>query len=164
MSRSSTSNSESGPPPRGEVLATTSPEVLATPARRVVAALATLLFVFVVYGSAIADTLAPVPSPQLFGFEKQKADERRANARFLDGTLARLFADDLRLHSVVRRTALALWSPLLLRVFGEAGTAYVAGPDGWLFLRDRLHVAARPRDELVGSVAGRLRALGRWFA
>jgi len=168
MSRSSTSSSEpgaaGGAAARGEALATTSPAVLATPARRVAAALAMLLFLLVVYGSAIADTLAPVPSPQLFGFEKQRAEDRRANARFLDGTLAKQFADDLRLHSVVRRTALALYSPLLLRLFGEAGTAYVAGPNDWLFLRDRLRVAARPRDELVGSVAGRLRALGRWFA
>ncbi len=170
MSRSSTSSSEDAgtaaptpAPSRGDAVATTSAAVTAPGIHRAVALFATGFFLLIVFGCALVDWCAPVAAPKLVGFEKTAQDQRRAAAHFSDGSLAKLIEDDLRLTSRVRRTALAVYSPLLLRVFDEAGATYLAGPNGFLFRRDRTRVATGDRDATLGLATGRLRALSRFL-
>lgn len=171
MSRSSTSSSDDTPHPavelvpgRADPVAITSPDVVAPGRRRIVAAIATGCFLLVVFGHALIDLFAPVPRPTLLGAELAADQRERANARFGDGSLARLVEADLRQASRVRRFGLSFYGPLLLRWFGEAGSRFACGKDGFLFLRERIAVANVPRDEVVARATGRLTALARHLA
>lgn len=151
-------------PGRADPVAHTSPEVVAPGVRRIVAVIATGFFLLVVFGHGLVDLVAPLPKPTLIGQEKVAEEQRRAKARFLDGSLAKRFEDDLQQSSRIRRKSLAIYVPFLVRWFGEAGSRFVSGSDNFLFLRERLAVATIPHDALIGLGTGRLRALSRYLA
>lgn len=150
----------SSAPRRGEAVAVTSHAAVEGTARRLTAAFVTAFFFAVVFGCAAMDFFWPEAPPTLVGFEKAQQDEKRNKARFADGTLAKLVEDDLESTSRVRRTANAIYAPLLLRVFREGGPSHVVGPNHYLFRRDRIRVAT-PRDTVIGLAAGRFRAIDR---
>lgn len=145
---------------RGEAVATSSPLALLRPAQRWSARIVTTFFLAVVFGCGLVDTFWPAPAPKLHGSEKEQQEQRSANARFSDGSLAKLLEENMKLTSRVRRTCNALYAPMLLRVFDEAGQSLVAGPNHYLFRRERIAVA-KPRDEILGLATGRFHAIDR---
>ena len=171
MSRSSTSDSEldsnslgTGPDPSGtgDRVVASSPRILATRSRRVVAVLTMIWVGLLVVGSMLVDLFAPLPAPELFGAEAQREAAKREDASFGDGTLADLIEEDWRKVSRVRRNVLTLYVPFLYRSLGEVRPHLVAGTEGFLFLKNRLGVG-KDRDAGLGRSAGWLSALSRAF-
>ncbi|MGE3175057.1 MAG: hypothetical protein AB7O97_20690 [Planctomycetota bacterium] len=170
MSRSSTSSSEprpfdgTAPDPAGtgDRVVGRSTLLVSTPLRRAVQWVALVAAGTLVVGTLLLDVLWPLPAPKLFGAEARREERQRLEAHFADGSLARVFADDWRKTSRVRRRALAAYVPLLYRVFGEVRAHQLAGRDGFLFLKDRLRAGLEGEPEAtLAPTAARLRALSR---
>ena len=145
---------------RGEAVATSSPLAVSRPAQCWSARIVTTFFLAVVFGCGVIDTLWPAPAPKLHGSERAQQERKSTDARFSDGSLAKLIEENMKLTSRVRRTCNALYAPMLLRVFDEAGQSMVAGPNHYLFRRERIAVA-EPRDEILGLATGRFQAIDR---
>lgn len=129
--------------------------------RRVVAILTLCVFLGAIFGTAVIDTLAPVPLPQLLGAEKNAEETRRRDARFRDGSLAALFERDRRLTSRVRQEILPYYSLGLYALLSEGNEHVVVGRDGWLFSAERSTPGARDGEQLGGLAGSLFKAVDR---
>jgi len=129
--------------------------------RRVVAILTLCVFLGAIYTTAVIDTLAPIPLPQLLGAEKVEEETRRRNARFRDGSLAALVERERRLTSRVRQEILPYYSLGLYALLSEGNEHVVVGRDGWLFTAERATPGARDGEQLGGLAGSLFKAVDR---
>jgi alginate O-acetyltransferase complex protein AlgJ len=122
------------------------------------------LFLSVLVGTGLVDAVRPAPRPAPIGAEKRRDEERRRSARFVDGSLARLFESDRRSLSRVRHAVSPFYAFALLRLLREAKPAVLVGKDDWLFLRARAVPRDEPDEAIVGWAAAVLAAVDRRMA
>jgi alginate O-acetyltransferase complex protein AlgJ len=145
-----------------------SPELLATRARRALAATVVALAAAAIGGTPVVDELRPRAAPSPVGREKVEDDARRAKANFADGSAAAVFEGDLRARSAVRALLAPYYAAAVTRWLGGGETErMLVGRDGWLFLRHRAfpwssdpHRAARYPGALVAALSHRLKSVG----
>lgn len=121
----------------------------------------------ILLGTLVVDWAFPVTPPQPVGIEKTQDDERRAQAKWSDGSRASLIEHDYRQTSRVRKELSKPYTEWLFRTFGEGGSSVLVGKDGMLFLRDRIEVpethfriGAQRTAVIYAAVSRRLEALG----
>ncbi len=121
----------------------------------------------ILLGTAGIDLIFPAHRREALGLEKAREDERRANAKWSDGSMTSLIEHDYRQTSRVRRELSKPYTEWLFRVFGEGGASVLVGKDGMLFLRDRIEVpethfrvGAQRTGAIYAAVSRRLEALG----
>lgn len=119
-----------------------------------------LVFFGLLVGTGLVDTVHPKPLPSLLGDEKTQDDRIREQAELWDGSWARLFENDLRLKSRVRRKLAEPYTWFLYSALGEAKDIIV-GREGWLFSKARAQ-APKPNARVVAHrTANQLVALDR---
>ncbi|MFT5154909.1 MAG: hypothetical protein ACI841_004917, partial [Planctomycetota bacterium] len=113
--------------------------------------------------TAVIDRAYPSEKPKLFGQEKKDDKRVRAAARIEDGTAARLFEQELRLTSPVRKSLSSWYAVQLYRYLDEAGGEVLAGKDGWLFMTRRVYLedANSVVPQLAAAIAGLDRRLAQ---
>ena len=121
----------------------------------------------ILLGTLGIDLVYPAQRPEAVGVEKTQDDERRANAKWSDGSKASLIESDYRQTSRVRRKLSKPYTEWLFRMFGEGGPGVLVGKEGMLFLRDRVEVpethfrvGAQRTGAIYAAVSRRLEALG----
>ncbi|MEE9391420.1 MAG: hypothetical protein V3W41_02835 [Planctomycetota bacterium] len=134
------------------------------PLRRTVAVLVVLNFAVVLIGTGLVDTIYPAEAPKVIGQEKEKEDERRAQAKLGDGSAARLLERDLKIASRIRKATLPDYTLFLFENFGEAKTTGVLGRDGWIFVRNRVQSVPHASERSVPLAAALISAVDRRLA
>lgn len=120
-------------------------------------------FAVVLFGTLVVDVVAPVTPPRVYGHEAEREARLRTEARFSDGTLATLIERDLRKKSRVRRVVMDRWAGLLYRYLRWTKPPVVCGPDGWLFVEDRILAGGSNPDREIRWTGAVLAALERRF-
>jgi hypothetical protein len=121
-------------------------------------------FALVVVGTFATDLLAPVDAVRAFGVEAEREAARRREARFADGSLAGLVERDLRQRSRVRRLVVDRWARILYASLRWVKPPVVCGPEGWLFVEDRVLIGGcNPAAQITWSGAV-MAALDRRFS
>jgi hypothetical protein len=122
-----------------------------------------VLFVFAVatLGTLVLDTLSPAPAPRLLLSERTELEAKSARASLWDGSLMRLWEDDLRISSRVGEVVSEPYATFLYDKLGEVSKHVVRGEDGWLFMTERLWPPARSREQLAGLAGAAVSALDR---
>src|SRR5262245_16454142 len=126
MSRSSTSSSD---------LPVTTPEgTLHVPldlgaSPRSLARFIVGLFLCVIVGTGLLDSVWPAPVPKPIGLEKQIDDARRARARWSNGSRMSLLEDDMQQRSRVRSWVRPPYTEFLYRGLHEANGDVIVGKD-----------------------------------
>jgi hypothetical protein len=105
---------------------------------RLAALLAVAVFVVTVVGTMLVDLVAPAPDVKLLGVEARREEKLAASARFLDGSLAKSVERSLRRRSRVRHEVVDRWARVLYERLRWVKDPVVCGPDGWLFLQNRI--------------------------
>lgn len=95
------------------------------------------IFVTAVVGTTLIDTLWPLPMPKLIGKEGIIFDQLKRDAKFEDGSAARLVERKSQLTSVVRETVTRDYSYYLYRHLGLVRPVALLGKEGWLFHKQR---------------------------
>jgi hypothetical protein len=115
---------------------------------------AAAVFTVVIAGTLAVDLVAPVPAVRVFGEEDRRERALRASARFADGSLAAVLERDLRQRSRVRRWVVDRWARVLYRNLRWVKPPVACGPDGWLFLEERIAVGGqKPERDVLWSGA-----------
>ena len=144
--------------PEGLIELDETPKVGAQRFARVALLLVTGLLVL---GTTFVDLVFPLESPKLQGAEAREYAQLRKDAHWSDGSLARFVELDYRVTSRVRSAVAKPYSNFLLRFLNEVGGGCVAGPDGWIFMEDRLLMAAGPIELSAGRTAAENAFLAR---
>ena len=151
----------------GLVQANATDALAGTRSRKVILWTVLTVFLGTLVATVAIDTLFPVPRPQPVGQEKARDVRRQAEARFRDGSLAKLAEYELRLTSRVRETVVPSYAWLLYDWMGETRGFTVAGDDGWFFLPTRIETNPRSAAEhaniggnLIAAVSRRLHGFG----
>lgn len=116
------------------------PDPASRPGGRLAERIVVGTFLAVLAGTALVDALAPLPGPELEGQEQEEEEARQSEARVLDGSWSRLVERERRIHSRVRAWVSTPYAAALLILLDEAGEKVVVGREGWLFMRDRVHL------------------------
>ncbi len=164
MSLSSTTNSNDHQDEAVRDGLIVAPDTLPGPLSYGLAILVVLLFCVLTFGTGVVDTLWPLPEPKLIGIEAQKAQAAQENARFLDGSLARLIEDRWKRRSRVRGVVGAPYAYYLYRWLNEGSSDLIIGKDGWLFLKERVYPRADSDESIALLGASRAACLQRRFA
>lgn len=120
-----------------------------------------VVFVLATVGTLLLDTLLPAPPPRLLLSERTELETKAARASLWDGTLMRLWEDELRLSSRVALLVSGPYATFLYDRLGEVSKHVVHGEDGWLFLAERLWPPARSDAQLAGLAGAAVAALER---
>jgi hypothetical protein len=97
----------------------------------------------------------------LFGNEAQEQARLKLKANLWDGTLARYYDGELRMHSKVRDWMLPRYSYLKYAYLDEAPDKIVVGKQHWMFLTSRIKLSPQSDELLATSVANSIVALDR---
>jgi len=121
----------------------------------------------IVLGTTLVDSFWRLPKPSLVGIEKAEDDAMHRNAKWSDGSMAKLIEHHLRLTSRVRKKLAKPYTEFLFRSLRETGKTVMAGREGMLFLKERIQTPKAPpelgatREAAVqGAISRRLAALG----
>jgi hypothetical protein len=122
------------------------------------------MFLALSAGTGALDTLYPQPLPALIGKEQVEEAARHANARWLDGSRAKLIEHDLKLASFVRAEVTPIYAMAMLSYLNEGGASLLVGRDHWLFLRWRAFPPNFSDEQLSTVSSATLGALQRRLA
>jgi len=109
-----------------------------------------VLFVLVLAGTGITDTLFPASVPRRPPPELQRLLSATEDASVWDGSWARRFEVEQRLRSRVRSSVAKPYASALFTAFGELSPSTLVGDGQWLFDRER----ALPPDSSDEQIAG----------
>lgn len=119
------------------------------------------VFVVVVAGTGLTDSLFPAPKPRMALHQELDYEARRERARLMDGSAARLFEYEQRLTSRVRRELAEPYSTFLYESLREPSAIVIRGEGDWLFMRERTLPPARADEDLAGLGSAAVAALER---
>lgn len=122
------------------------------------------VFLVTLAGTGAVEALMPPGAPELVGQERRDAKEMREQQSFWDGSLARSQETKFRLHGRVRRWLGPYWAAAMLRLNDAPTEELIVGRDGWLFLRERVHLPDRPWDGRGQHLANLLGLVSRSLA
>ena len=131
------------------------------PGGRFVLAVAAIVFFLIVALTLSVDVVRPLDLPALAGGESDRDQERRRQARWRNGSRARLIEDDLRLRSRVRGSLSSPYTAALYHYLGEVKGRIMVGRSGWLFYPSRATLWSKPDEELARRIASILTAVER---
>jgi len=106
-----------------------------------------IVFFLTIFGTPIVDFFYPAPPIRLIGRERGQDRQLRQQARWLDGSLFKLWEHDLRLRSRVRRWVTDQYAWILYSRLGHVENQLVCGKEGELFLRSRIELPDNMSDE-----------------
>ncbi len=107
---------------------------------RLLVAFVLLTSIGLVLGTAIIDVVNPLPKPKLMGAEKVERELQEKEAKWSDGSLARLIEDNYRITSRMRNGLAGPYATFLFRNLREGTKRVYVGTDGWMFMRSRVHM------------------------
>ena len=128
---------------------------------RLVLLVAAIVFFLIVSVTLVVDVVRPLDLPALAGAERDRDQQRRLEARWRDGSRARLIDDDLRLRSRVRKSVSSPYTLALYQYFGEAQGTIMVGRSGWLFFGRRATLSPLPDEVIARRIASILTAVDR---
>lgn len=132
------------------------PDVLDTPARRVVGILVAILFLGGLGGIGLLDALSPVPLPELEGPELTRDLAERSKAQVRNGTQMAIWSRDIDTRSNAKRALLPWYLSSLIRFLREADSGHLVGKDHWLFTKHRLQSPGQPNDTRQAELGARI--------
>lgn len=130
-------------------------------APRLVAGIVVALFLLCTFGGGVADLFFPVEALKVFGQEAEKKQAKSDRATFKNGSLARLFENNLRDHSRTRSWVLPTYSYLKFAYLNEVPEGLIAGKDHWVFLKNRTLVSERNEADMAQALTNVMVALDR---
>ncbi len=132
------------------------PDVLSSPARRVLGIGISLLFVAGLAGAGLLDTFSPVPMPVLQGPELAQDFRDRSKAALRNGTQMSLWSRDLDTRSNVKRALVPWYISTLIRRLRESDDGHIVGKEHWLFTKSRLQSPGSPNDLRQADLGARI--------
>ncbi len=129
-----------------------------------VAVIVVFLFLLPLVLTGIIDLCWPLPEPNLLGDEAARVAAARKQARFADGSLARLVETEWRATSRVRGVVGSEHGYQLFRWLNEASGDVVGGRDGWLFFRSRIKIREGNTKTIAKIASAQWATIGRRLA
>jgi hypothetical protein len=128
---------------------------------RLVVGFVTATFLAAIVGTGIADVVFPVEGIKAIGMEARAQRRAASVARLRDGSLARLFEDDLRRHSRVRELVLPSYAFFMFFYLDQAPSEVTVGKEHWMFRTRRVQLSPQSDAVLANSGANSIVALDR---
>lgn len=128
------------------------------------AAAAVLASAVVLLGTGITEAFFAPEKPRLIGDEKDAMEQAEANARFRDGSLARMVETDFRLRGRVRQYVAPFWAALMFKLRDVPARSVIIGDDDFLFVRDRVELDYANREGGPSVLAALCGSIGRALA
>lgn len=128
---------------------------------RLIACFVVAAFLIATVGTGIADVGFPVAGAKVIGAEAKAEARLQKSAHFSNGSLARLYEHNLRLHSRVRPLIIPTYALLKFAYLSETPSGVTAGEDNWLFLDDRILHRGLESELMADSATNLLLAVDR---